>query len=223
MIVTAPYGVLFDWDGVVVDSSRMHLLSWKRLAREIGEDLTEEQFKESFGQINRFIIPNLFQWTDDPAEVDRLGKRKEELYREIIREEGLVPLPGVRELIEGLRGAGVPCVIGTSTEKENIRTSLEVMQMEDCFDGVVASEDVANGKPDPEVFLKAAQKAGLPPHQCVVLEDSHHGLQAAQAGGMKCVGVLTTHPKEKLGDPDLFVEGLHELSEEVLSRLFSAS
>ncbi len=217
--MSAEFAVLFDWDGVVVDSSRHHYLSWQELAEEIGKNVTEEQFRESFGQVNRVIIPEIFGWSDDPGEVDRLGRRKEALYREIVAREGLTPLPGVLDLIRGLREAGVPRVIGTSTERENIRTALEVMDLTDLFNGVVASEDVEHGKPDPEVFLKAAAQAGLPPERCVVLEDSHHGLEAAATGGMKSVGVLTTHPKEKLGHADLFVESLEELSVERLRDL----
>lgn len=218
-MAAAGFAVLFDWDGVVVDSSRHHYLSWQELAAVIGKSLTEEQFRESFGQINRVIIPEIFGWSDDPEEIDRLGRRKEALYREIVAREGITPLPGVLDLIRDLRAAGAPRVIGTSTERENIRTALEVMDLADAFDGVVASEDVARGKPDPEVFLKAADRAGLPPERCIVLEDSHHGLQAAEAGGMKSVGVLTTHRRDKLGHADLFVESLEELSAERLRAL----
>jgi len=213
------FAVLFDWDGVVVDSSRHHLLSWRALADEIGRSISDEQFRESFGQINRVIIPDLFGWSQDPEEIDRLGKRKEELYRKVVAEEGIIPLKGVRELIDALGDAGIPRVIGTSTERENIRVALEAMDLEDSFEGVVASEDVARGKPDPEVFLRAAEIAGMPPARCVVLEDSHHGLRAAAAGGMRAVGVLTTHPREKLGKADLFVGSLADLSVDRLRRL----
>lgn len=217
------FAVLFDWDGVVVDSSRHHFQSWRELAAEIGRSLTADQFRESFGQVNRVIIPEIFGWSHDPGEVDRLGRRKEELYREIVAREGLTPLPGVRELLGDLEAAGLPRVVGTSTERENIRTALAVMGLESAFQGVVASEDVSRGKPDPEVFRKAAEVAGLPPPRCVVLEDSHHGVEAARAGGMKAVGVLTTHPREKLGEADRFVDTLAELSVAELARLFGGS
>ncbi|MFP4351637.1 MAG: HAD family hydrolase [Puniceicoccaceae bacterium] len=217
------FAVLFDWDGVIVDSSRHHSLSWRALAAETGRSITDEQFRESFGQMNRVVIPDLFGWSDDPEEIDRLGRRKEQLYREVVAREGLVPLEGARELIDALGEAGVPRVIGTSTERENIRVALEVMELEDSFEGVVASEDVTRGKPDPEVFLRAAGIAGLPPPRCVVLEDSHHGLQAAAAGGMRSVGVLTTHPRGKLGHADVFVGSLAELSVERLRRLVESA
>lgn len=217
----ADFAVLFDWDGVVVDSSRHHLMSWRELSREIGKPVTEEQFRESFGQVNRVIIPGIFGWSDDPDEIRELGLRKEALYRVIVAREGLTPLPGVLSLIEELKAARVPRVIGTSTDRENITTALAVMDLQGAFDGIVASEDVARGKPHPEVFLKAAAVSGIDPGKCIVLEDSHHGLEAAAAGGMKSVGVLTTHPREKLGEPDLFVESLEELSVDRLRALVS--
>jgi len=215
------FAVLFDWDGVVVDSSSHHFLSWQRLASDLGEEMTEELFRESFGLVNREIIPNTLGWASDPEEVHRLGARKEEIYREIIREKGLDPLPGVRRLIADMQSASIPRVVGTSSERENIYAALEVMKMEESFAGVIASEDVRNGKPDPEVFLKAAEVAGVSPQRCVVLEDSHHGLVAAAQGGMKAVGVLTTHSAEKLGSPDLLVPSIEEITVESLRSLFA--
>jgi len=215
------FAVLFDWDGVVVDSSAHHFLSWRKLAEILGKTMTEELFRESFGLLNREIIPRTLGWAKDPNEIFALGARKEELYREIVREKGLEPLPGVRELLKELNLASVPCVVGTSSERANIETALEVMEMQEAFSGIVASEDVRRGKPDPEVFLKAADLAGACPERCVVLEDSHHGLQAAISGGMKTVGVLTTHPVEKLGQPDLLVRSLADLSVASLRKLFT--
>jgi len=220
MVKSPGFAVLFDWDGVVVDSSHHHELSWLELASKIGRSITHEQFRESFGQINQVVIPSILEWADDPDEVERLGREKEKLYREIIRREGLTILPGVLDLLKELRTHKVPCVIGTSTEKENIRVSLEVMNIEDYFQGVIASEDVTHGKPDPEVFLKAAALSGVSPHCCVVLEDSHHGLEAARIGGMKTVAILTTHSKKKLGRADLYAQSPADLSFLTLQNLF---
>jgi len=217
---TVSFAVLFDWDGVVVDSSRAHELSWERLAAEEGQSLPEGHFKASFGKVNRVIIPEILGWTDDPGEIERMGRRKEALYREIIRDEGLEPLPGARELVLALRDAGIPRVIGTSTARKNIEVGLEAMGLEGCFDGAVCSEDVSRGKPDPEVFLKAAAVAGMAPERCVVIEDSVHGLEAAKAGGMRGLGVTTTHPRGALLPADAVVDSLTEVSPAFLARLF---
>lgn len=203
-----------------MDSSRAHELSWEYLAAEEEKSLPEGHFKASFGKVNRVIIPDILGWTRDEAEIERMGLRKEALYREIIREEGLEPLPGARELIRALQAEGIPRVIGTSTARRNIEVGLEAMGLEGCFDGAVCSEDVSQGKPDPEVFLKAAEVAGLPPERCVVIEDSVHGLEAARAGGMRGLGVTTTHPRSDLRPADAVVDSLSEVSPESLARLW---
>lgn len=186
-------GVLFDWDGVIIDSSRQHEESWERLAREEGRSLPEGHFKAGFGKKNEWIIPNLLGWATDAAEIHRLSLRKEALYRAIVVEKGLQALPGVREFLLRLREAGVPNCIGSSTHRENITTILHVLGFEGLFGGMVTAEDVTHGKPHPDVFLKAAARTGVAPAQCIVFEDAFAGIEAARAGGMKVVGVATTH------------------------------
>lgn len=186
-------GVLFDWDGVIIDSSRQHEESWERLAREEKRTLPEGHFKAGFGKKNEWIIPNLLGWSTDAAEIHRLSLRKEALYRDIVVEKGLQALPGVREFLIRLRDAGVPNCIGSSTHRENITTILHVLGFEGLFGGMVTAEDVQQGKPHPDVFLKAAAKTGVAPGRCIVFEDAFAGIEAARAGGMKVVGVATTH------------------------------
>jgi HAD superfamily hydrolase (TIGR01509 family) len=191
-------GVIFDWDGVIIDSSRQHEESWERLAREERKPLPAGHFKAGFGKKNEWIIPTLLQWTGDPAEVRRLSLRKEALYREIILEKGLSALPGVLPLLQGLKDARVPTCIGSSTHRENITTILGVLGFAGLFGGMVTSEDVTHGKPHPDVFLKAAAKNARLPERCIVFEDAFAGIAAARAGGMKVVGVATTHAPEEL-------------------------
>ena len=147
----------------------------------------------------------------DEAEVVRLSLRKEALYREIVREKGLEPLPGVRTWLERLEAAGVPRVIGSSTHRENIEVSLDVLGLRPFFTQIVSSEDVSHGKPDPEVFLKAAGKIGMAPERCVVFEDAHVGIEAAHRAGMRVIAVATTNPLEELGKADLAVVRLDAL------------
>src|SRR5690606_28442149 len=109
----APFAALFDWDGVVLDSSRHHELSWERLAAETGLPLPAGYFKRSFGMKNEAILPEILNWAHDGDSIRRFSLRKEELYREIIRTDGIDPLPGVRVWLERLRDAGIPCAIGS--------------------------------------------------------------------------------------------------------------
>ncbi len=212
---------LFDWDGVIIDSSRQHEKSWHALAAEEKRPLPPGFFLRSFGMKNEKIIPELFHWTHEPAEIRRLSLRKEELYREIILRDHIAPLPGVRELLEQLSVKSVPCVIASSTPRANIDVVIESFGLSRYFKDIVAGEDVTHGKPDPEVFLKAAGKAGFAPSRCVVFEDAHVGIEAGKAAGMKVVGVATTHPAETLDGADLIVNRLTDLTLEQLQQWFA--
>jgi HAD superfamily hydrolase (TIGR01509 family) len=211
-IHAATWGAIFDWDGVIIDSSKAHEESWERLAREEGRPLPPDHFVKGFGRKNEFIIPELLAWTRDEPEVRRLSLRKEALYREVVQERGQAALPGVRPWLEQLRTYGVPCAIGSSTHRANIDLLLALVGLGEFFTGIVTAEDVMQGKPHPDVFLVAARKIARPPNRCVVFEDAHVGIAAAHAGGMRVVGVATTHPPEELTAADLAVRRLDELS-----------
>lgn len=189
-------GFIFDWDGVVVDSSAQHEESWERLAAQEGLPLFEGHFKLGFGKRNQLIIPEILKWTNDAKEIARLGDQKEIHYREIIRETGIEPLPGVRSFLEMLIREKIPFAVGSSTPRENIVAVMSGAGIEGFFDKIVAAGDVRKGKPDPEVFLKAAELIKMPPERCVVFEDSISGVEAGLAGGMTVVGLTTTNSRE---------------------------
>ena len=209
--MSATWGALFDWDGVIIDSANAHEKSWERLAAETGKPLPPDHFLRGFGKRNEVIFPEILQWTTDPDEIRVLSLRKEALYRDIVMEEGVRVLPGVRTYLQSLKDAGIPCIVGTSTQRANVELIFEREDLADFFQDMVASEDVKTGKPDPEVFLIAAEKAGVAPEHCVVFEDAVYGIQAAKAGGMKSVGVLTTHAENGLPGADRQVKQLDEL------------
>lgn len=215
-------GAIFDWDGVIVDSHDQHEKSWFLLADELGETITPELFKESFGMRNEQIIPDVLKWADpaDHEAIRSLGDQKEALYRELVREAGIEPLRGVCELLDELYENGIPCSVGSSTPRENIEAVLEITGLADRFGAIAAAADVTRGKPDPEVFLVAARKIGRAPECCVVFEDAHVGIAAGRAAAMKTIAVTTTHPAEKLAGADLVVASLSEIDLGVLVSLF---
>lgn len=217
------WAVLFDWDGIIVDSSSYHEESWERLAEEEGKTLPPNHFKKGFGMRNQAIIPNLLGWASDPEEIDRLSLRKEELYRVIVQEKGLSPLPGVQNLLSGLHKAGIPCAVASSTPRKNITFALKHMGMKDTFDCIVAGEDVENGKPAPEVFLKAARSLGMPPQQCIVFEDAHVGIEAARKGKFTVVAASTTHPKDTLQDADKVIDCMGDIAVNELEALLNGT
>lgn len=213
-------GALFDWDGVVIDSSSQHERSWEMLADEVGKPLPPDHFVRGFGMKNQLIIPQILQWTEDPDAIHRHSLRKEALYREIIAHEGITPLPGVKHLLQMLNEKGVPCSVASSTHRENIEVIFDAIGLRMFFQAVVTAEDVSHGKPDPEVFLKGAQKIGCEPQNCVVFEDAHVGIEAGLAAGSKVIAVATTHDISELGKADIAVNSLEEVNWEMLSSLF---
>jgi beta-phosphoglucomutase family hydrolase len=213
-------GALFDWDGVVIDSSKQHQESWERLAAEFDLPLPADHFLRGFGMKNQVIIPRILGWTEDPDEIHRYSLRKEELYREIVRERGIEPLPGVVTVLKMLREHGVPCAVASSTHRENIETIFDAIGVREYFAAVVTAEDVSHGKPDPEVFLKGAQMIGRDPRFCVVFEDAHVGIEAGLAAGSRVIAVATTNPLEKLGKADLAVASLEDVDWDNFSALF---
>jgi beta-phosphoglucomutase family hydrolase len=205
-------GAIFDWDGVIINSAAQHETSWERLAKECGKTLPENHFKRGFGMKNEVIIPELLGWTTVPTEIRILSLRKEAIYREAVREQGMTALPGVAPWLRTLRDEKIACVIASSTHRENITTTLGVLGLEEFFSAIVTAEDVKRGKPDPEVFLTAAQRIGVDPGAAVVFEDALVGITAAQAAGMRVAAVATTESKEKLAHADWIVDRLDELS-----------
>ena len=160
---------------------------------------------------------------DDHVRIAELADRKEELYRELVKRDGIEPLPGVVALLESLSGAGIPCSVGSSTPRANIDAIMDVIGLGERFQAITAAEDVTEGKPDPQVFLKAAEKVGAAPGESVVFEDAHVGIEARLAAGMKVIAVATTHPIESLGDADLAVASLEEVDSVTLESLLRDS
>ena len=213
---------IFDWDGVVIDSSEAHEESWELLGREVGKPMPEDHFERGFGQKNQYIIPEILQWTNHPAEIERLGDRKEELYRQIVAQTGVTCIPGIEDFLRSLNRAGIPCAVGSSTPRQNLETIVEMVGFRRYFKALVCAEDVSRGKPDPEVFLTCASRLGRAPGRCGVFEDAFAGLQAARSGGMKTVALATTHPLDKLEShgPDLILDNFFGYEAKDFSELF---
>jgi beta-phosphoglucomutase family hydrolase len=216
------WGALFDWDGVIIDSSRPHEQAWYILAEREGRVCPEGFFPKSFGMKNEKVIPELLKWTNDPAEIHRLSLAKEAIYREIIKKEGVTLLPGVLTWLRKLKERGIKSSIASSTIRENIECALEILKIREYFDAIVSGEDVKHGKPDPEVFLLAAKKIGKKPEECVVFEDAHVGIEAGLKAGMKVVALATTHPPHTLRNAHIVVYSFNDLRLEDIDHLFNA-
>lgn len=191
-VVVSGLGLIFDLDGVIVDSNPIHSVSWRLYLRHHGIEMPEDFDQKMFGRRNDEIVRGLFGAGADPAEVFRHGAAKEVLYRKMmgpVLGEHLVP--GLVEFLERHRES--PMAVATNAERANADFVLETGGLRKYFRAVVDGEQVARPKPDPEVFLRAAGLLGLPPADCIVFEDSLTGVEAARAAGARVVGLTTTH------------------------------
>jgi HAD superfamily hydrolase (TIGR01509 family) len=184
------------------------MAAWGAFAREHAPHAEPDYFHRSFGLRNDAIIGGLIEGIDREA-LATLAARKEELFRASAR-GNLTLLTGVAELLDFLDAESVPKAIVTSTPRANLDMILDTLGIGGRFEALVAEEDAAKGKPDPEGFIVAAQRLGVVPERCVVIEDAPAGLQAAKAASMRAIGVTTTRPAADLGDADLVVESLAE-------------
>jgi beta-phosphoglucomutase len=208
-------GVLWDLDGTLVDSTELHWIAWRDAMADEGVSITREMFEATFGWKND---PILRRWLgDDVAEERkaRIANRKETSYRTALRQQGLKPLPGAREWVERLHAEGSRQAIASSAPRANIEAVLEVTDLGPDFDAIVSAEDVTTGKPDPQVFLLAARKLGVPPSHAIVVEDAEAGIEGARRAGMKCIGV---NPKLRLA-ADVYVRSLADLAPDAFDAL----
>jgi beta-phosphoglucomutase len=218
------YAALWDMDGTLVDTAELHFEAWAATARERGRPFSRDDFANTFGRRNPEIIHILFGDALTKEEAFDLADRKEALYRDAAS-QGVVLLPGVRALLEDLDRAGFRQAIGSSAPRANLELILRLTGVEQFFPVVVAMEDTQRGKPDPQVFQLAAQRLGIPPERCVVLEDAVAGVQAARAGGMKCIAIrfVGHHSEDALREAgaDLVASTVEQTPAETVRRLFN--
>ncbi|TET97058.1 MAG: HAD family phosphatase [Anaerolineales bacterium] len=211
------YGVLWDLDGVLIESSRQHLESWMSVLPRFGLTMSMELHEQTFGMNNREILTIML---GEPPEADllrRISWEKESAFREIIR--GTVePLMGAVELLEQLHSAKVRQAIASSAPEENIHVVVDALQIRGYFQVLVSGHDLP-AKPDPAVYLEAARQIELGPEACVVVEDAVVGVRGAKKAGMRAVGVTTTHPASALQSADLIVESLLDLTADEIVQL----
>lgn len=205
-------------DGVLVDSYKAHFESWRRMARQYGIDMTEQEFATTFGRTSREIIAHFWGEGLSDEQIRRMDDVKEAEYRDMLLAD-FPEMSGVRELLQSLRAAGFTLAIGSSGPPENVQLVRDRLG-QDIFCATVNGAEVIRGKPDPQVFMLAASKLGLPPGKCVVIEDAPAGLRAARAAGMAAVAITGTADRQTLASlADRVIDSLTELSPQCLARL----
>lgn len=209
--------VIWDLDGVIIDSATEHRQAWQRLAREEGIPFSDADFWATFGKRNDDIFA--IHWGKLPAEqVQALANRKESYFRELIRTTA-APLPGAMELMRELQLAGYAQALASSTPIENIELISNVLGLKRYLTILVSGETVPHGKPAPDIFLKAAQELNVDPHKSLVIEDAVAGVQAAHAAGMRCIAVAGNRDLAGLREAELMVKDLTEVAVERIRTL----
>jgi beta-phosphoglucomutase len=210
--------VIFDLDGVIVDTAHYHFVAWQRLAKELGIFFTEKE-NERLKGVSRMrsleIILEIGGISLSEEKKEELATRKNSWfvdYIEAIKPEEI--FPGVRQMLADLRSQGLKVALASSSK--NAETVIRLLQIKDEFDAIVDGTMIVHTKPDPEIFLLAAKKLGLSPEHCVVFEDAEAGVEAALAAGMKCVGVGSA---EQLGKANEVVKSTADFKVEALQRL----
>ena len=210
--------VIFDMDGVIVDTMDLHRNAAIKSLSENGLEVSLEEIKKYDGIKSSEAFKKFFSSKTD-EEIDEMLSKKYEFLRKQVK--GIKPFPGFFEFLFRLKGKCPLAVVSTS-RKAFVEYVLEQIGEKDSFKVILGAEDVFRGKPDPEGYIKAAERLGVKPGDCLVIEDSIVGVKAAKGAGTKCVGVTNTFDKIFLLDADLIVDSLAEISEEKLRGLFNA-
>jgi len=212
--------VLWDMDGVIVDSADYHMRSWQETFRQTGINFTADSFKQIFGMRNDEIIRSVLGKDFTQEKFEAIVRAKEVTFRRLIK-DNVKAFPGVLRLLADIDEAGFLQALVSSTPMENITLITETLGIKHYFQHILSGYDVTEGKPSPQGYLLAAQRLGVSPENCVVIEDAIVGVKAAKNGGMKCIAVTNTHPTASLVEADLVVSSLELVNTKVVEQLLS--
>lgn len=198
--------VIFDLDGTLIDNNSYHLETWKKYLENIGRNISDEEYNANInGRTNKDVIQYIFSSKMNDEDILKYSLEKEALYRKIYR-PFIKPVNGLLKLLETLKNKNIPMAIATSGIQPNIDFMFGHIPIEKYFKAVVNSSHIKKGKPDPEIYLKAASLLGVLPKNCLVFEDAVVGINSAKAAGMKVIAVATTQPKDELFGADMIVD-----------------
>lgn len=213
------FAVLFDMDGVLIDSNPYHKDAWMAFCRRYQVELKEEDVpKYIYGKTNKMALVDVFQREFSPEESFRMSEEKEAIYRDLHRAD-ISLIKGLPALLESFQQHQVPLAVCTNAPVANLDFMLEETGIRPYFQVLIDASKVSKGKPDPEIYLKAARMLGISPDRCIVMEDSTVGVEAGLRAGMKVVGITTTHSRQELSHTHLVIDDFDELHVDKLEAL----
>ncbi len=212
----SPRAILWDLDGTLIDTGPIHWPAWRETMAGEGYELTREVFLSCFGMRNDTTIRIWLGPQVTQQDIDRIAGAKEIRFRELLEALPLQVLPGAKDWLSRLRAQGWSQAIATMAPRLNVEKMVKITGIDRYIDASAAAEDVARGKPDPDIFLTAAARLGVPPSRCIVVEDAPAGIEAARRAGMRSIGVGAGIPP---GLADLTVPSLLDLPEDAFDQL----
>jgi beta-phosphoglucomutase family hydrolase len=205
------FGVIFDMDGTMIDNMPYHRKAWRELHKRYNVPMAEDFLPRTSGKTNSDIMPMIFGEGLFPERIEKLSREKEMLYRELYRPHMRL-VNGLSEMLEALKAENIPMCVGSSAPDENIDMVLDGLNIRHYFTAIIGASQITQGKPNPEVFLKAAAAMNLAPEQCVVIEDAVLGVEAARNAGMAVIAISTIMPPEQLQQADMVIKDFTEVN-----------
>ena len=199
-----PGAVIFDMDGTIVDNMEVHIDTWLIFIKEHGVDLDRESFLQRMHGNLREIISKVFELDPDDPRVMELGQAKEQFYRDTYR-GNITEIPGFTNTLVQLNELGVNCALATMGDAPNIDLVINELDIRSYFHTIIGGHQVNKGKPDPEIFIRAADSLNHAPDNCLVIEDSISGVESARRAGMPVIGITTTHSSDVLKEAGCFM------------------
>jgi beta-phosphoglucomutase len=209
--------ILWDLDGTIVDTKACHYFTWQSVIQSHGFMLDDTVYEQNFGRNNMTLLPLLLGFTPRTDLITDMIEEKEELFRQIAPEQ-IKLIPGVQGWLTAANQQHLKQAIASSAPAENITTMLRVFDLERYFSAIISGSNLP-AKPEPDVFFQAADSLEVSPKNCLVIEDSIAGVEAAHRAGMRCIAVLTTHHREELIKADLVVDDFTEPFAELFALL----
>lgn len=202
-------GVICDMDGTLIESTEADYLAWKRLFAEHNKELSFEDYFPLIGMKSAVVVQSRLLLEGEEAK-EALAK-KMDYFSDIVTDSGIKTVPFATKLLQQLKERNVKLALATSSRRPKMKMVLQLTELLPFFDVIVTGDEVSRSKPAPDIFLKAAERLQLLPHECIVLEDAANGVKAAKNAGMKCVAITTTHSADLLTEADLVIDGFEEL------------
>jgi HAD superfamily hydrolase (TIGR01509 family) len=199
--------VIFDMDGVIVDSEPYSMQALVDTLHQHGIEPTADELRRSYGRRVRDDLVDYFSRHQVTGDIDMAIAHKQARYFHLAAGH-LQPIAGVLDLITRLRDHGYRLALASSGDRIKVAFGLQALALNSVFEAIVTGDDVSRSKPDPEIYLLAAQRLGIPPEKCLAIEDAPAGVEAAKRAGMRCVGVTNSVTRDQLHKADLIVDSL---------------